>query len=110
MKTDDSKRNRTVFLVLLALSNGSMHGYEISKYIETKSNGFFRVPFGSLYPVLHRLEGEKLIQAKWSRGDSQKQKKTYTLTSRGKKALKEEVDLFQNMFGAISLLAPAGSK
>lgn len=110
MKAEDSKRNRTIFLVLLALSNEAMHGYEISKFIESKTNGFFRVPFGSLYPVLHRMEGEKLIQAKWDIGDSQKQKKTYSLTARGKKALKEEIDLFRSLSGAINLLAPAGIK
>lgn len=106
MKADDSRQSRTIFLVLLALSNNPMHGYEISKFIELKTNGFFRVPFGSLYPVLHRLEAEKMIQAKWATGNSQKQKKTYTLTARGKKSLKGEIDLFRSLADAINLLSP----
>src|SRR4051812_40574222 len=84
MKSDDSKHNRTTLLVLSALSNGPMHGYEISKVIDSKSHGFFRMPFGSLYPVLHRLEVEKLIGAKWEDTTSQKPRKTYILTARGK--------------------------
>lgn len=106
MKTDGSKQNRTVFLVLLALSNGSMHGYEISKFIESKTNGFFRVPFGSLYPVLHKLEKEKLIGAKWDESESGKPKKTYALTANGKKVLKKEIELFRSLSGALNLLAP----
>src|SRR5688572_10248267 len=108
MKTDESKRKRTMFLVLLALSHGPKHGYEISKFIEAKSKGFFRVPFGSLYPVLHKLEIEKLISAKWEATDSQKPKKTYLLTARGRKALEQEVDLFRSLSGAIGLLTPDG--
>lgn len=101
----EEKRNRTTFLCLLALSHGPKHGYEISKYIETKSSGFFRVPFGSLYPVLHKLEIELLIQAKWD--ESSKPKKIYTITARGKKALREELEAFDTLTGAIMKLAEA---
>jgi PadR family transcriptional regulator, regulatory protein PadR len=99
----EEKRNRTIFLCLLALSHGPKHGYEISKYIEAKSAGFFRVPFGSLYPVLHRLELELSIQAKWD--DSTKPKKIYTLTAKGKKALRDELAAFDSLTGAIMKLA-----
>lgn len=105
MQQENSKKNRTIFLTLLALSHGAMHGYEISKFIETKSNGFFRVPFGSLYPVLHRLENEKLVQAKWESLESPKPKKTYSLTSKGRKALDAELSDFKSLSGAIGLLA-----
>lgn len=102
---NDSKPNRTVFLTLLALSHGAMHGYEISKFIELKSNGFFRVSFGSLYPVLHKLEADKFVQAKWDAGESLKQKKTYSLTTVGKKALRDEVTQFKSLHNALSLLS-----
>lgn len=107
MKRDDSKRARTEFLVLLALSSCSMHGYEIAKSIEERSMGFFRLPFGSLYPVLHRLEKEGLISAKWDEV-TEKPKKTYSLTSKGKKSLKEELDHLQAFNGAIAMLAIEG--
>lgn len=108
MKTDDTKRNRTMFLVLLALSHEAMHGYEISKFIDAKSKGFFSMPFGSLYPVLHRLEVEKLITAKWEQKDSLKPKKTYSLSAKGRKALEQEVGLFRSYSKAIGLLLPGG--
>jgi DNA-binding PadR family transcriptional regulator len=98
------EQNRTSFLVLLALSHGGMHGYEISKFIDAKSRGFFRLPFGSLYPVLHRMESEKLIAAKWD--DSAKPKKTYALTARGRKELEGELEIFRSYTKAMNLLVP----
>lgn len=108
MKNEDSKRNRTTLLVLLALSHGEMHGYEVSKFIDTKSKGFFRMPFGSLYPVLHRLEEEKLISAKWDSADSLKPRKTYSLTAKGRKSLEEEMTVFRSYTKALHLLVPEG--
>src|SRR5690606_2892469 len=102
----DAKQNKTTFLVLLALANDSMHGYEISKFIAEKTKGFFNLPFGSLYPVLHRLEKEKLIVAKWEKTDSLKPKKTYSLSKQGRKALDAEISVFQQHTSAIGRLIP----
>lgn len=108
MKNDDLKLNRTALLVLLALTHGAMHGYEIAKYIDTKSKGFFRMPFGSLYPVLHKLEKDRFIGSEWEDSDSQKQRKIYTLTVKGKKVLEEEVSLLRSYTKALNLLLPEG--
>lgn len=108
MKNEDSKRNRTKLLVLLSLSHGDMHGYEISKFIDAKSKGFFRMPFGSLYPVLHRLETEKLIAAKWESTTSLKPRKIYALTARGRKCLEDEVTGFRSYARALNALVPEG--
>lgn len=100
----DKKRNQTAFLVLLALSNGPKHGYDISKFIEEKTKGFFRLPFGSLYPVLHKLEKEKLVRASWENKDTQKPKKVYTLTEQGKRQAREEIDLYRTHTIALNRL------
>jgi PadR family transcriptional regulator, regulatory protein PadR len=109
MKSDDSKRNRTEFLVLLALSHGAMHGYEIAKFIDAKSKGFFSLPFGSLYPILHRLEIGKLISAKWDAQESLKPKKTYSLSAKGRKVLDEEIGVFRSYAKAIGMLLLEGA-
>lgn len=108
MKADDSKRNRTTFLVLLALSHGAMHGYEISKFIDDRSKGFFAMPFGSLYPVLHKLEKEKLISATWEPKNSLKPRKVYALSTKGRSVLNEEVEGFEQYTHAIALMMPKG--
>ena len=53
-------------LVLSSLRNGTKHGYQIALDVETDSNGLFRFKHGTLYPILHRLEGEGLIRGSWS--------------------------------------------
>lgn len=106
MKHDDPKRSRTEFLVLLALSHGALHGYEIAKFIDAKSKGFFSMPFGSLYPVLHRLEADKIIASKWESTESLKPKKIYALSARGRKALEQEIGVFRSYSKAIGLLMP----
>lgn len=101
MKIETNKRTQSFFLVLLSLSNGPKHGYEIKKYIEDKSNGVFKISFGSLYPLLHRLEEEKMIVARWDGMDTKKPKKTYTLTVRGEKEMENEIKQLQINTAAI---------
>lgn len=90
--------------MLMALVDGPKHGYEVAKFIEIKSNGFFRMPFGTLYPVLHRLEKENLIQGELSSGDSEREKKTYKLTAAGRKQAQAEASEFQLFAKAINRL------
>jgi len=104
MNKIDKKRNQTAFLVLLALQGGPKHGYDISRFIEERTSGFFRLPFGSLYPVLHKLEKEKLIRAIWEDENTQKPKKVYSLTEKGKDATAEEVTLYQAHASALNRL------
>ncbi|MCB0366135.1 MAG: helix-turn-helix transcriptional regulator [Bdellovibrionaceae bacterium] len=98
--------NRGTFLVLMALLDGAKHGYEISKYIEERSRGFFRMPFGTLYPILHRLEKEGNVKVKIDDFSGAKSKKVYTLTSSGKKLAKEEVSEFDLLSKAIKWMVP----
>lgn len=104
MDTIEKKRNQTAFLILLSLSSGPKHGYDISKFIEEKTKGFFRLPFGSLYPVLHKLEKEKLIQATWDSKDTLKPKKIYNVTEKGKLATRDEVSLYKSYTNALNRL------
>jgi PadR family transcriptional regulator PadR len=80
--TDTSGR----FLVLLALSHGPKHGYEIARHLEERSGGVFTLSFGALYPVLHRLELDGLASATWD-DDGGKRRKVYALTRAGAAAL-----------------------
>ncbi|HEX2166615.1 MAG TPA: helix-turn-helix transcriptional regulator, partial [Longimicrobiales bacterium] len=50
-------------LVLKALSWGSMHGYEVTRWLEQRSGDALRVEEGSLYPALHRLARRGLVKS-----------------------------------------------
>ena len=92
--------------MLMALLESSKHGYEVAKFIEEKSNGFFRMPFGTLYPILHRLEKEGFVKVKFDDKDTLKAKKVYTLTKKGNALCKDEVADFNLFSLAIKKMVP----
>lgn len=102
----DSWGVRNTFLVLLALEDGDKHGYEIASYTKTKTNGFFNISFGNLYPILHRLEKQGLIKGSW-KDVGEKSKKVYSLTTKGHIELKEERSQYKVFVGAFSKLLEA---
>jgi PadR family transcriptional regulator PadR len=76
-------RDINVLLVLSTLRGGPKHGYQIALDVETDSNGLFRFRHGTLYPILHRLEGDGFIDGSWSREGGGRKKKVYSLTKAG---------------------------
>ncbi len=52
-------------LILSILAEGESYGYAISKRVRELSAGQMQWTDGMLYPVLHRLEKQKLIESTW---------------------------------------------
>lgn len=50
-------------IILKLISRKEMYGYEIIKYLETESEGYYIMKEGSLYPILYRLEDKGLIES-----------------------------------------------
>lgn len=92
-------------LVLLALRDGPKHGYDVASYIAEKSAGVFALSFGAIYPILHKLEADDLVSARWEDGESARQKKTYELTRKGGRILQDELDAYKNFSSALVRLA-----
>ena len=53
-------------LVLAILADGDSYGYAIIKRVAELSGGHLQWTDGMLYPVLHRLERQGRVAAKWS--------------------------------------------
>jgi DNA-binding PadR family transcriptional regulator len=64
--------------VLALLADRPMHGYEMIKEIEERSEGAWTPSAGSIYPMLQLLEDEGLI-----RGEDVDGKRRFTLTDAG---------------------------
>ncbi len=62
-----------------------MHGYEMIKEIEERTQGAWAPSAGSIYPTLQLLEDEGLIQGEESEG-----KRRFTLTEAGQSAQAEK--------------------
>ena len=78
------KMGTTEFLVLVVLNEKDRYGYEITREIHDRSDGFFEFKQGFLYPALRRMEGEELITGYWRRSDSGgPDRKYYKLTAEG---------------------------
>ena len=73
-------------LMLEVISHGPTYGYEIAQTVTGRSNGYFELKEGSLYPALHRLEQQKLVTAFWQEVDGRR-RKYYKLSASGQKAL-----------------------
>jgi PadR family transcriptional regulator, regulatory protein PadR len=77
-------------LLLSLLSDGESYGYELIQRVKDLSGGTLEWTEGMLYPVLHRLEDEGLIEAAWRASESGRKRKYYRLARAGRKALDTE--------------------
>jgi transcriptional regulator len=88
-------------LILKTLAEGSMHGWGISLRIQQVSDEVLQVNQGSLYPALHRLEQQGLIEAEWGSSENNRQAKFYQLTKTGRKQLTEETRNWERLSNAV---------
>ena len=70
-------KGSTDMLVLSLLEEKTMYGYEIIKEMENKSEGIFELKEGTLYPLLHKLEDEGLLESQWGSGEGKRKRKYY---------------------------------
>jgi PadR family transcriptional regulator PadR len=74
-------------VVLEILSRGRMYGYELSAAIEQRSKNILTLGKGTLYPLLYNLEAKKLVKGEWEEIPNGRQRKYYSITSKGKNYL-----------------------
>ncbi len=84
-------------LILGILQEGTSYGYRIIQRVKEISNGQIEWSDGMLYPVLHRLEKEVLIESKWMQSEEGRHRKYYSITEAGKEALHVEKAHWTNM-------------
>lgn len=82
--------SRTKYTILGMLGESPASGYEISKRIEGSTNYFWSESEGQIYPALAQCLKEGLVACKEEQATKSKQnKKIYSITTRGRKVLKE---------------------
>ena len=102
MKKVDILQGTLDMLVLKTLSRGTMHGYEVSKWIRETTDEALLVEEGSLYPALYRMEKRGWIQSEWGISENNRKAKYYSLTEIGRKQLQIESSGWERMTEAIS--------
>ncbi|HXW05420.1 MAG TPA: PadR family transcriptional regulator [Vicinamibacterales bacterium] len=89
-------------LILRTLAGGPRHGWGISQSIQAVSGDVLQVNQGSLYPALHRLEQQGLIEAEWGSSENNRQARFYQLTRAGRRQLAEETRNWERLSGAVA--------
>ena len=69
---------------------GPLHGYGIARRIEQTSGDLLSINYGTLYPMLLKLEQEGYIASEWGVSDNNRKAKFYKLTRAGRKQLAKE--------------------
>jgi PadR family transcriptional regulator, regulatory protein PadR len=98
----------TIILKLLS-ENEKMYGYDITKKVKEISNGNLQLTEGALYPALHKLEADGLLDVQIE-NIGNRNRKYYSLTKQGKKETVfklKEIEEFISQMQQILNLKPA---
>ena len=90
MLTKELVAASTVPLVLSVLTEGESYGYALIQRVRELSGGQIEWTEGMLYPVLHWMEKEGLIESQWREAETGRKRKYYRLRKAGRKALQAE--------------------
>ena len=94
-------KGSTSLLVLSVLSNNDLYGYRIIRELEIRSENAFEMSEGTLYPILHALEKEKLLESYWRDVDG-RNRKYYHITKKGIKELESKKQEFEEFTASVS--------
>ena len=103
-KPNDLVQGTLDLLILKTLRPDAMHGWAIAKRIQAVSGEVLQIKQGSLYPALHRLEQQALIEARWGQTETGREAKFYQLTKSGRAALRAETAQWERLSNAVGLV------
>lgn len=89
-KTDVWQGTLALMVMKTLETMGPQHGYGIARRIEQTSGDKLQVNYGTLYPVLVKLEQEGTIESEWGVSDNNRKARFYRLTRAGRRQLKNE--------------------
>jgi DNA-binding PadR family transcriptional regulator len=98
-----AKRDHNIHLslteetILMALLGGPRYGLEIVRAVEEGSEGKRKLGFGSLYPILHKLQKKGLVKSHWGEEKPEERggarRRYYQVTALGQNVLRETQDI-----------------
>ena len=96
-------------LVLRALRWEPTHSAGIAEWIRLVTGGVFALEDGTVYPALHRMERESLIEGEWGRSDRRRKARFYNLTPDGRARLKQRIEEWARYQDAVGAAIRHGS-
>ncbi|TFG34946.1 PadR family transcriptional regulator [Candidatus Thorarchaeota archaeon] len=81
-----------------------IHGYGIARELEERTDGLLQVKEGTLYPILHRLRKERLLNVYNEKSESGPSKKVYVLTGEGDRVYRHLTVIVGDIFEKLEAL------
>lgn len=91
-------------LAIVKRYDSGIHGYGIAKELEERTDGLLQVKEGTLYPILHRLKKERLINVHNEKSESGPSKKMYVLTGEGDRVYRQLTVIVGDIFDKLEAL------
>lgn len=98
----DGKLEHTRLLVLSLLSREDLYGYQMIMELELRSDHTFSMKEGTLYPILHGMEKDGMVEAYFAEPSAGRKRKYYHLTEKGRKQLTRETEEWRTYAGAVN--------
>ena len=76
-----ARKGSAELLILAALEDGQLHGYDIAREIGRKSGGLLTFHVASLYPLLYKLEDRAWISGRWVEKPGQRRRGDHPVVS-----------------------------
>ncbi len=110
-KTDILQGTLALMVLRTIEALGPIHGYGIARRIEQISDDLLTLNYGTLYPVLLRMEQEGSITSEWGLSENNRKAKFYQLTSAGRRQLEQEARNWEQTTAILArFLAPSGGQ
>ena len=100
----------TGMLLLRLLEERDMYGYQMIEQLRQRSDDTFSLKAGTLYPLLHTLETQRLVESYEQAADGARVRKYYHLTKEGRAALAEKTREWACFSGAVERVLKGGGR
>lgn len=94
--------------ILSILAGGESYGYAIIEHVKQVTRGQIEWTTSTLYPVLHSLENDGLLNSRWEASPDGPRRKYYQLTPRGRKTMAREKQQWLSVHDALTELWSEG--
>src|SRR5262249_6740420 len=96
-------------LILHLLAERSMHGYELVQAIGTHTAGGLEFGEGCIYPILHRLESEGMLDGR-RHSVGGRSRVVYRVTPKGRRELARSVSDWRRVVAAVNHCLQGGER
>jgi len=102
---DSAKKGSADLLILALVDEQALHGYDIARRIDERSDGTLRFTLASLYATLYRLEERGLLRGRWVEKAGQRRRRYYRITDDGRQVLAAQREEWGRFIAALTQVA-----